>query len=60
MVRCGGLLATSFKEANSSLESGSLRREADNKWRFNFATCCVPPNQVSRWMAHDKFMNLHI
>jgi hypothetical protein len=42
MVRRIGLLATSFKEANSSPESGSPRRETDNKWRFNFANLLYP------------------
>jgi len=32
MVRCIGLVATSFKEANSLLVSGTLLGESDRKW----------------------------
>src|SRR5262249_13264633 len=37
MVRCIGLLPTSFKDANTSLVSGMLRREKDDNWRLSLA-----------------------
>jgi hypothetical protein len=36
-VRCIGLVPTSFNEANSSLISGTLRRDKDRSWDLNSA-----------------------
>ena len=50
IVLCIGLVPTSFKEANSSLVSGTLRGDKDRDWDRNRAM----PSNMHRWPCHNQ------